>query len=174
MREVGVSGGETVLLYSHVIYNVSFRVLQGFSVDYVLHIAHKYNEAHEYHSSFLKMRSAITNIGPSIISASITTTGSAIFLVFCQIYIFQQMGWLLIANTVLAIFVAMLTFTSILSVCGPRGRCCDMYASCEKRKKKKKKKNIEMAKRSQSYMVSPASPGAMAVQNLENGQIEVL
>ena len=84
------------------------------------------------------------------------------------------MGWLLIANTVLAIFVAMLTFTSILSVCGPRGRCCDMYASCEKRKKKKKKKNIEMAKRSQSYMVSPASPGAMAVQNLENGQIEVL
>merc|ERR1711862_630091 len=119
-----------------------------------------YNEANEYHSSFLKMRSAIT------------TTGSAIFLVFCQIYIFQQMGWLLIANTVLAIFVAMLTFTSILSACGPRGRCCDMYSSCDKRKKKKK--NIEMAKRSQRYMVSPASPGAMAVQNLENGQIEVL
>ena len=74
--------------------------MQGFSVDYVLHIAHKYNEAHEYHSSFLKMRTAITSIGPSIISASITTTGSSIFLIFCQIYIFQQMGWLLIANTV--------------------------------------------------------------------------
>merc|ERR1712048_294954 len=139
----------------------------GFSVDYVLHIAHKYNEAHEYHSSFLKMRSAITNIGPSIISASITTTGSAIFLVFCQIYIFQQMGWLLIANTVLAIFVAMLTFTSILSVCGPRGRCCDMYVYCEKRKKKKKtqQNDIEMVERGQSYVVPPGSPGTMSVEN---------
>ena len=136
---------------------------------YVLHIAHKYNEAHEYHSSFLKMRSAITNIGPSIISASITTTGSAIFLVFCQIYIFQQMGWLLIANTVLAILVAMLTFTSILSVCGPRGRCCDMYVSCEKRKKKQN--NIEMVRRIQSYVVPPGSPGAMTVEDLENGQM---
>ena len=107
--------------------------LQGFSVDYVLHIAHKYNEAHEYHSSFLKMRQAITSIGPSIISASITTTGSSIFLVFCQIYIFQQMGWLLIVNTVFAIGVAMLTFPSILSLFGPRGRFCDMYKLCSKK-----------------------------------------
>ena len=142
-------------------------------MDYVLHIAHKYNEAHEYHSSFLKMRIAITSIGPSIISASITTAGSAIFLVFCQIYIFQQMGWLLIANTVLAIFVAMLTFTSILSVCGPRGRCCDMYVYCEKRKKKKQQNDIEMVERGQSYVVTPESSGTMSAQNLENGQIQL-
>ena len=120
-----------LLFASELVLPVS--VLQGFSVDYVLHIAHKYNEAHEYHSSFLKMRAAITSIGPSIISASITTTGSSIFLVFCQIYIFQQMGWLLIVNTVFAIGVAMLIFSSVLSLIGPRGRCCDMYGWCSRK-----------------------------------------
>ena len=138
-------------------------VLQGFSVDYVLHIAHKYNEAHQYHSSFLKMRDAITSIGPSIISASITTTGSSIFLVFCQIYIFQQMGWLLIVNTVFAIGVAMLTFPSILSLIGPRGRCCDIYGRCSR-----KPNNKTTADTQKIEMVAPPRVDKFLVSHAEN------
>merc|ERR1712226_328535 len=136
------------------IESICLTIFVGFSVDYVLHIAHKYNEAHQYHSSFLKMRDAITSIGPSIVSASITTTGSAIFLVFCQIYIFQQMGWLLIANTVLAIFVAMLSFSSILSLIGPRGNFCDAYRACQKKKRKKRQSanEVELVRPMQRFL----------------------
>merc|ERR1712232_6261 len=57
------------------IESICLTIFVGFSVDYVLHIAHVYNES-DFRSSFLKMRHALTSIGPSIISAAITTTGS--------------------------------------------------------------------------------------------------
>merc|ERR1712032_1710415 len=70
---------------------------------------------------------------------------------------------LLIANTVLAIIVAMLTFTSILSICGPRGRCCDMYGACSKKKKPAHKKGsdaIEMVSKSNKYIVPDDRAGS--------------
>ena len=89
--------------------------------------------AHGYHSAhgstrFEKIRDALTHLGISIIGGAVTTAGAAVFLFFCHMYLFVQLGTMMFMNTVLALFYSMIFLTAMLRVAGPMSSMFDVYA----------------------------------------------
>jgi hypothetical protein len=99
---------------------VCVTIFVGFSVDYCLHLAHAYSEEHQYHSRYLRVRAALTELGSSVFAAAVTTLGSAVPLFFCTIQVFVQMGKVVAANTVLSCTFAVFYFMPLLAILGPR------------------------------------------------------
>ena len=67
--------------------SIAMVILIGFSVDYVVHLSADYmHSAHPSRNH--KMKQAYTEMGVSILSGSITTLGSGIFLFGGQIIFF--------------------------------------------------------------------------------------
>ena len=69
------------------------------------------------------MREALAHVGISIIGAMITTTGSACFLLFCYLYLFFQLGVMMVTNTLIAVFFSFFFLATTLMICGPVGNC---------------------------------------------------
>merc|ERR1711871_1643723 len=105
---------------------VGVTIFVGMSVDYALHMAHGYHSAHGA-TRFEKIRDALTHLGISIIGGAITTAGAAIFLFFCHMYLFIQLGTMMFMNTVLALFFSLIFLSSMLMVAGPLTHACDIY-----------------------------------------------
>ena len=103
-----------------VVEAISVTIFVGFSVDYCLHLANGYNES-EYLTSYGRTKDALTHIGGSVLSASITTIGASFFLLFCEIVIFQRFGYVIGANIFISIIYALFFFCPILIVAGPTG-----------------------------------------------------
>ena len=97
---------------------VGVTVFVGMSVDYALHIAHGYHSAHTKRR-FDKVRDTLTHLGVSILGGAITTGGSAIFLLFCKIYFFLQLGTMMLLNTLLALCFSIGWLCAILMIIGP-------------------------------------------------------
>ena len=76
---------------------VGVTVFIGMSVDYALHVAHGYHSS-THKSRYAKVRATLTHLGISILGGAITTGGSAIFLLFCKIYFFLQLGTMMLLN----------------------------------------------------------------------------
>eukprot|EP00750_Incisomonas_marina_P018517 INCI2990.1.p1 GENE.INCI2990.1~~INCI2990.1.p1 ORF type:complete len:2694 (-),score=348.67 INCI2990.1:3864-11945(-) len=150
--------------------SISLTVFVGFSVDYVLHLGHAYNES-PWHSPYLKTRDALAHIGPSILSAAVTTCGSAFFLLFCQIYLFVQMGWTLLVNTALAILCALTFFVAVTALLGPRHRCCDFYGKCRGAGVHDRGSNatVEMRKKRESKCGDVVDEHAIELVNIHAG-----
>ena len=106
---------------------VGVTIFVGMSVDYALHMAHGYHSAHGS-TRFEKIRDALTHLGISIIGGAVTTAGAAVFLFFCHMYLFVQLGTMMFMNTVLALFYSMIFLTAMLRVAGPMSSMFDVYA----------------------------------------------
>ena len=74
-----------------VVEAISVTIFVGFSVDYCLHLANSYNESHR-RSRYGRTKDALTQIGGSVLSASVTTVGASLFLLFADVVIFQSFG----------------------------------------------------------------------------------
>jgi predicted RND superfamily exporter protein len=108
---------------------ISVPLVVGLSVDYCLHLGHAYNHAGEGDKSDLahkpvtdrlaRMRSALVSIGPSVVSAAITTIASMCVLIACDIHVFQEIGIIVSSTLVLGIYFSMCVFSALCMIWGP-------------------------------------------------------
>lgn len=122
---------------------VGVTIFVGLSVDYILHAAHGYSESKKTQRRD-KVTDMLTRLGISIVGGAATTAGSCIFLFFCHIFLFVQLGVMLFCNCLIALFFAQLFLSSTLMVMGPledqgsflwclKGGCCRCMAGvCRK------------------------------------------
>lgn len=90
-----------------VVEALSLAITVGLSVDYVIHLGHAYNHS-ILQTTYKRSRSALDMRAASIVSAAITTIGSAGFLFGCQVQVFPAFG---------TIFVLLLSFSLLWSMC---------------------------------------------------------
>jgi hypothetical protein len=114
---------------------IGVTIFVGMSVDYALHMAHGYHSA-SGEKRTEKIRGALTHLGVSIIGGAITTAGASIFLFFCHMYLFIQLGTMMFMNTLLALFFSMSFMTAVLAVAGPLSHGCDIYYIMKRIKRK--------------------------------------
>jgi hypothetical protein len=65
----------------------------------------------------------LTKLGISIAGAAVTTAGSCIFLFFCHIFLFLQLGVMLFANCIIAVIFSLFFLSALMMVAGPLGKC---------------------------------------------------
>merc|ERR1711998_309027 len=134
---------------------VGVTIFVGMSVDYALHMAHGYHSAHGS-NRFEKVRDALTHLGISIIGGAVTTAGAAVFLFFCHMYLFIQLGTMMFMNTTLALYFSLFFMPALLMIAGPLTHMFDIHylftitkkfiykKTCKpKRKKPKRSKTIK-------------------------------
>jgi len=134
-------------------------IFVGLSVDYILHAAHGYSESKQTGRKN-KVTDMLTRLGISIVGGALTTAGSCIFLFFCHIFLFVQLGVMLFCNCLIALFFAQLFLSSILMVMGPledqgSPRWCLTGGCC--------KGMLDMCKRNQTADAEVAAPATTAV-----------
>eukprot|EP00746_Dinoflagellata_sp_MGD_P018815 gnl/MRDRNA2_/MRDRNA2_143667_c0_seq1.p1 gnl/MRDRNA2_/MRDRNA2_143667_c0~~gnl/MRDRNA2_/MRDRNA2_143667_c0_seq1.p1 ORF type:complete len:512 (+),score=63.43 gnl/MRDRNA2_/MRDRNA2_143667_c0_seq1:129-1538(+) len=95
-------------------------IFVGMSVDYCLHVAHGYDHAH-YFTRDEKISDMLIHVAASVVAAAGTTAGSTVFLWFCNIYIFKQLGIMMFANTTIAVLLTFFFLVPLLSKAGPVG-----------------------------------------------------
>jgi hypothetical protein len=69
-----------------------------------------------FQTRHLKVSMAIYHIGGAILCSALSTAGASLFLFFCEIRVFFQLGFVLMTVTVLALVAALVTMPAILLV----------------------------------------------------------
>jgi len=108
--------------------SVSFVILVGFSVDYVVHFASSYIEAeHERApgsaplSRFSRMQTSLTVMGVSVMAGAVTTFGASVFLFPAVVTIFEVMGTILMSTIAFALLWSTVFFPAVMMAFGPVG-----------------------------------------------------
>lgn len=115
--------------------SLSVSIVMGLAIDYVLHIGHAFVES-KASTRFGKTNHAMIFIGPSVFAASFTTISSMVVLLFCQLYIFNQVGIIVAATLATGIVFCFFCFVPILMIAGPlrkKGDVCHMIRTCRAR-----------------------------------------
>jgi len=111
---------------------IALIVFIGYAVTYSLHIAHKFG-SHEALSEgvtgFLEIRTnrvtfALQRLGTAAIGSAATTFGCSAFLLGCQLTIFNKLGGVVMAVTVMSVLTALGTLPAVLMVIGPTHKGC--------------------------------------------------
>eukprot|EP01130_Rhizamoeba_saxonica_P010978 TRINITY_DN4537_c0_g2_i1.p1 TRINITY_DN4537_c0_g2~~TRINITY_DN4537_c0_g2_i1.p1 ORF type:complete len:697 (-),score=106.86 TRINITY_DN4537_c0_g2_i1:28-2076(-) len=109
-----------------LIESICAAILAGLSVDYIVHLAVAYREAKVKFSKeqdkskrYIKARMAVTELGISVLSASITTTLSSIMLFFTTLIFFVQFGQFIVMAIVSSTIWAFGFFMALLFTIGP-------------------------------------------------------
>ena len=112
-------------------------IVIGFSVDYVVHMAHMYTEAEE--NTGAKSRDerfayAAEKMGLTIIGGAVTTAGSGSMMFLCQMVFFFKMGFLVCMTILFSVIYSLGFFMALCVLIGPEGdvgntgvmirRCC--------------------------------------------------
>eukprot|EP00403_Amphidinium_massartii_P033930 CAMPEP_0178446626 /NCGR_PEP_ID=MMETSP0689_2-20121128/40916_1 /TAXON_ID=160604 /ORGANISM="Amphidinium massartii, Strain CS-259" /LENGTH=996 /DNA_ID=CAMNT_0020071487 /DNA_START=155 /DNA_END=3145 /DNA_ORIENTATION=+ len=107
-------------------------IVLGYSVDYVVHLAHIYCEAAQHGKSTRdeRARYAIENMGTTIFAGAITTGGSGLVMFFCFFSFFFKMAVLITITIMYAFFFSLGFMMSLLWTIGPEGRCGDIVQLC--------------------------------------------
>jgi len=121
---------------------IGLIVFIGYAVTYSLHIAHRYGSIDAVDSvlpdevasklspaagaRYRRAQFALQTIGGAAIGSAATTAGSATFLVFCTLTIFQKLGGVVLAVTAMSILMALGPLPAVLLLVGPQdpGRRC--------------------------------------------------
>jgi len=142
---------------------IALIVFIGYAVTYSLHIAHKFG-SHEALSEdvhgFLDIRTnrvtfALKRLGTAAIGSAATTFGCSAFLLGCQLTIFNKLGGVVMAVTVMSILTALGTLPAVLMVIGPTHKGC-IGVRCTRADMKEKKKRLSDA----GKRVSESLPGS--------------
>jgi len=116
---------------------IALIVFIGYAVTYSLHIAHKYGSHDALQDSsgadargtdgirYSRTEYALSTIGWAAVGSAITTAGCSVLLLFCTLTIFQKLGGVVIAVTLLSIFTALGPLPAALLWIGPQnpGAC---------------------------------------------------
>ena len=87
-----------------MIESICLTICVGFSIDFVAHLAVAYNESEPEQSRYVRTRTALSELGISITSAGITTSGSALFLLPTISIGQQKMGAFVCFDVALSLF----------------------------------------------------------------------
>eukprot|EP00403_Amphidinium_massartii_P029269 CAMPEP_0178392510 /NCGR_PEP_ID=MMETSP0689_2-20121128/11715_1 /TAXON_ID=160604 /ORGANISM="Amphidinium massartii, Strain CS-259" /LENGTH=1011 /DNA_ID=CAMNT_0020013085 /DNA_START=129 /DNA_END=3164 /DNA_ORIENTATION=- len=108
-------------------------IVLGYSVDYVVHLAHIYCEGGSHHG--LQTRGeraefAIKNMGSTVFAGAITTAGSAVVMFFCFFYFFFKMAVLITVTIMYAFLFSLGLLMALLWTVGPEGNFGNLAACC--------------------------------------------
>jgi len=102
-----------------LVEGIAVIIIIGFSVDYVVHLANHYVES-TYEDRFSRIQDALTAMGISILSGSITTILSVICLAFAAIIFFNKFAVLVTSTILFALYFSMVFFIALHHFIGPQ------------------------------------------------------
>jgi predicted RND superfamily exporter protein len=100
--------------------------LVGFSVDYIVHIAHQYVES-PYTKRKDRVKNAYQNIGLACFSGAATTLIAVTFLLFTKIYVLRKFGIMMQLTIGFSIIYALIVMPALFSTIGPNGYIGDIW-----------------------------------------------
>lgn len=100
------------------IESICLTILAGFSVDYVVHLAHAFVHADKKDRSD-KVQTALDEIGISVLFGMFTSASAAFALIACQIQFFHKFGVFLLMTVSMSWVWANLGFMASMAVFGP-------------------------------------------------------
>jgi len=95
------------------IESILICILAGFSVDYVVHLAHAYERANGNTND--RIKAAFGEMGISVFNGMITSVGASIPLFFCQLQFFKKFGTFLCLTIAFSWVFANFAFMSVLA-----------------------------------------------------------
>lgn len=95
-------------------------IVIGFSVDYVVHLAHMYTESTEP-TSGLKTAESLKRMGHTVFAGAITTFGAGITMAGCKMMFFVKMSVLISLTIFFSLFYAFFFFIPLCALMGPYG-----------------------------------------------------
>jgi len=126
---------------------IALIVFIGYAVTYSLHITHKYGDGEALtaepprwdlddrtRARYQRTGFALKSIGSAAVGSAATTCGCSVFLLFCTLTIFQKLGGVVLAVTLMSIAMALGPLPSALLIFGPLRpgkRCCPKPQDCE-------------------------------------------
>lgn len=111
---ISVIGSVTMLGWTlGVIEAILISILAGFSVDYVIHLAHAYVEAEG--DTETRVKEAFEDMGTSVFSGMLTSVVASIPLFFCTLTFFAKFGTFLCLTIALSWIFANFGFMSLLA-----------------------------------------------------------
>merc|ERR1711988_1448703 len=100
------------------IESICLTILAGFSVDYVVHLAHAFVQA-EKKERLDKVRSALDEIGVSVLGGMLTSASAAGALMICQLQFFHKFGVFLMLTVSMSWIWANIGFMASMALFGP-------------------------------------------------------
>jgi len=92
---------------------ILISITAGFSVDYVVHLAHAYKQSH-HENTFDRIRAAFGEMGISVFNGMATSVGASIPLFFCQLQFFKKFGTFLCLTIAFSWLFANFAFMALL------------------------------------------------------------
>jgi len=91
----------------------------GMAIDYAVHMAHAYNEAHGGRQE--KASEAVQGMGISVLSGAGTTIGAAVPLLFASFLFYVKMGWFIFFVALWGVIYSFTMLVPLMMICGPEG-----------------------------------------------------
>jgi hypothetical protein len=108
-------------------------IVIGYSVDYVVHLAHIYSEAGHKGITTRDKRAeyAVRNMGSTVFGGALTTAVSGAVMFFCFVTFFPKMAVLMCVTIMYSFLYALGFFMGLVWLIGPEGKCGDLCAPRE-------------------------------------------
>jgi hypothetical protein len=106
---------------------IALIVFIGYAVTYSLHVAHHYSgpcpeelvDASRVEIRLWRVNKSLAAIGSAALGSAATTSGCSVFLLLCTLTVFTRLGSVVMAVTLMSIFVALGPLPSVLLMFGP-------------------------------------------------------
>ena len=95
------------------IESILIAIIAGFSVDYVVHLAHAYETAHG--DTYARLTAAFGDMGISVLNGMVTSVAASLPLFFCQLQFFKKFGTFLCLTIAFSWIFANFAFMSVLA-----------------------------------------------------------
>lgn len=103
-----------------VLESLNLTLVVGLSVDYVVHLAQGYVEAHEY-KRLVRVQTTLSHVGISVLSGACSTLGASVFMFGAKILFFFQFGIFIFSTVGFSLLFSLAFFVTILGIVGPEG-----------------------------------------------------
>lgn len=100
--------------------SIAAVIVIGFSVDYVVHLGHMYEESSAITRAGRTQESA-EKMGPTVLAGAITTLGAGAFMFGCQMVFFSKMAALITLTIILSLLFSLFFFMPLCALLGPEG-----------------------------------------------------
>jgi 5-methyltetrahydrofolate--homocysteine methyltransferase len=98
---------------------ICFAILIGVSVDFVIHFTHSYSSLPGNADRGRRTKYALIKMGPSILATTLTTTLSAVIMLFCVITFFEKFALILFFTVLQASAGSFIVFLTMVDCIGP-------------------------------------------------------
>ena len=112
--------------------SICFAILIGVSVDFVIHFSHAYTLQQGSVDRHRRTQRALIKMGPSILATAVTTTLSAVVMLFTVITFFQKFALILFFTVIQASIGSFVVFLTMVDCIGPSNPTylVDRYLLC--------------------------------------------